>query len=528
MSTSHLNRLFHLGLLVILLTGCGMFKPKPTITSMVPPLVNPVPFEPKNFKIVDCPKEMMPTDMDIPRDMAPKIQCANLAVPLDRQRADSPKIEIAIAIVKTASDAPKPDPILVVIGNPGYGLIIANALPFLMRDLFEQRDFIVVDQRGTGFANPSFECEELSSLESITVEGNASLQEVVDRHVEASKTCANRIRSEAVDLTQYTTATFAADMEDVRQALGISQWNIYTLLDGSRLALTMMRDYPQGIRSVVMDSAVPLQANPVVEMGNNALLALDSFFQRCAEDEQCNDTYPHLKDTFYKLLDKIDIEPISIDVSNLDTGNRYTVELNSERLITFMLNQLNAVESNDTLPEIPRMINQLMNGETEAAARLMARPDQRLPTSAMGQWLACNEEISYNTLDQAKSANGNIGKYLLQYFNSQAEGNFKACEPWKAPGTPDYENMPVSSSIPSLLLTGEFAWTESPVWAEQTAKTLFNSTVVIFSGAGQAVTAAQPSMECSQKIITAFINTPTKKTDTTCATINRFRWITLR
>jgi pimeloyl-ACP methyl ester carboxylesterase len=41
--------------------------------------------------------------------------------------------------------------------------------------------------------------------------------------------------------------------------LGIREWNDYGVSYGSDLALQLLRDHPDGIRSVVADSVVPPQ-----------------------------------------------------------------------------------------------------------------------------------------------------------------------------------------------------------------------------------------------------------------------------
>jgi pimeloyl-ACP methyl ester carboxylesterase len=355
------------------------------------------------------------------------------------------------------------------------------------------------------------------------------MKEANDKLLEASQSCANTIMASGANLSAYSTAAMAADMEALRQALGVSKWNIFTMSDGSLLALEMMRDYPQGIRSVVMDSVVPPQANPALEWGSNALAGLDRFFQRCAENDNCNQAYPQVKETFYNLLDQIDTQPIQVDVSDLNSGKQNKVVLDSEKMLTFLLDMLLEVDGSQNLAEVPRMIYQLRGGKTEAIARLMGNSyPNNLPRTAMRLWLDCSEDMSFITLDQVKQANASVGQHLEQYFNTQEEGSFNACEPWKAAKAAEYVNLPISSSIPALLLTGEFDWAEPPAWAEQTAKNLSNSTVVVFSGAGQIVYASNQWSDCSHKIVDAFIETPNTKPDTSCATkTSKITWITL-
>ena len=47
------------------------------------------------------------------------------------------------------------------------------------------------------------------------------------------------------------------DLTDLRHVLGIKQWNLHGVSYGTRLALSVMRDAPEGVRSVILDSPYP-------------------------------------------------------------------------------------------------------------------------------------------------------------------------------------------------------------------------------------------------------------------------------
>ncbi|TVR87244.1 MAG: alpha/beta fold hydrolase [Saprospirales bacterium] len=56
-----------------------------------------------------------------------------------------------------------------------------------------------------------------------------------------------------VDLNHYNNRTIVQDLEDLRKSLGVEEWNLLGISYGTRLAQTYMRDYPEGLRSVVLD-----------------------------------------------------------------------------------------------------------------------------------------------------------------------------------------------------------------------------------------------------------------------------------
>ena len=95
----------------------------------------------------------------------------------------------------------------------------------------------------------------------------------------------HRLIREGANFDVYDSAASAADLEDLRRALGYEEWNLLGISYGTRLALTTMRDHPQGLRSVVLDSAYPPQVNIVTETPANLARAMETFFNACAEDD---------------------------------------------------------------------------------------------------------------------------------------------------------------------------------------------------------------------------------------------------
>jgi hypothetical protein len=75
-----------------------------------------------------------------------------VVVPEDRRSDPSDTIQIAVAVYRSTSDAPKSDPILYLQGGPGDAAIgwSARAYTSVIAPV-EQRDFIVFDPRRGSF-----------------------------------------------------------------------------------------------------------------------------------------------------------------------------------------------------------------------------------------------------------------------------------------------------------------------------------------------------------------------------------------
>jgi pimeloyl-ACP methyl ester carboxylesterase len=175
------------------------------------------------------------------------VQCGYLSVPEDHTRPQGSKIRLAIAIFKSASAHPKPDPVVYLQGGPGGPLVDALGPSFTSNSLAAwpgDRDLILLDQRGTGNSQPSLACPELTTMAHA-------------RFVEAMRACHDRLVREGINLNDYTTLQSTGDVHDLVQALGYRQANLYSISYGTRLALTVMRLSPSDVRSVVLDSVFP-------------------------------------------------------------------------------------------------------------------------------------------------------------------------------------------------------------------------------------------------------------------------------
>lgn len=185
-----------------------------------------------------------------------RVECGFLAVPENRTRPDSRTIRLAVAILKSRSENPAPDPIVYLAGGPGASALLEKPLGWWLDSPFpDNRDFILFEQRGTRFSEPFLNCPEEDTAAILDPgENNGS-------YLNAALQCRDRLLSQGVDLTAYNSVASAADLEDLRAVLGYAEWNLYGVSYGTRLALSAMRDNPAGIRSVILDSTLPLQAN---------------------------------------------------------------------------------------------------------------------------------------------------------------------------------------------------------------------------------------------------------------------------
>ncbi len=472
--------------------------PSPTIA----PTSTPAPVAAK-YEKAECRFEMPATA---------KAECGFLTVPEDRSNPGGKTIRLHVAVFKSTADKPAPDPIVYLEGGPGGSPLKTASLVFDSKfaTFLDTRDFIMFDQRGTGFSEPALNCPEMIKLQYDTLEQDIRIAEGTRLSTEAMMKCHDRMEKEGVNLAAYTSAANAADLEDLRIALGYKTWNLYGISYGTRLALTTMRDHPQGIRSVILDSSYPLQANLFIDLPVSAERAFTTLFEGCAADQACNQAYPDLKGAFYKLVDKLNEKPIIEPVTNPLNGERHKILLNGDSLISTLFQ---GMYSTEVIPLLPRVIyNGLEGTDYSLLARIaflnLAQAD--FISNGMYYSVQCAEEFPFTSREELIAADQ---AYPQQHDVFDGESFYTLCSQWGAGSAAPIENQPVQSDIPTLVLAGQYDPVTPPDYNKQVAQSLSKSYLFEFPGLGHGVSI---SGDCPLGITKAFLETPERQPESDC------------
>jgi len=447
-----------------------------------------------------------------------KIECGYLVVLEDRARPDGPTIRLAVAIVKSHSPTPAHDPLVYLSGGPGTRTL--QFLPALLPqfDLFlATRDVIFFDQRGVGFSQPALECPELNGAAHLVVSSDLSHEALSALMAEAIRQCRDRLTSQGVNLSAYTSAQSAADLNDLRLALGYQAWNLYGISYGTRLALTAMRDHPEGLRSVILDSVAPPQVNLYLDATANADRAFNVLFEGCAADVVCNSLYPNLRTVFYDLAEHLDRQPVTVQVKHPVTGGSFDVPLTRYALVSAMFDALYSAQS---IKLLPGAIYDARDGDYTPLADLVAQSASVTDLFSLGMSLSveCNEEAPFASLDEVRAAKAiypNALRAATSPYWFVSEIGFSLCQEWGAASPAPIENEPVHSDIPTLVLAGEYDPVTPPAWGKQTAAHLSRSFFYEFPAIGHGV--VQGGL-CPTSIMTAFVRDPATAPDVSCIT----------
>ena len=317
-----------------------------------------------------------------------------LKVPENRQNPQSKTIKLPVYIFKSRSKNPKKDPIIYTVGGPG-STTMPSAQYMNYYKYLDDRDFILIEQRGNYYAKPHLGCPEWakatrqSNLPDVDPATADALFE------QAARTCREILVKKGIDLNGYNTNEIAADINDLVKVLDIAQYNLLTISYSTKIAQVLMRDYPERIRSVVMDSPLPLEVSYDEESVHNLLEALDKLFADCAADQACNTAFPNLRQRFLEYLKEKTRSPLKVSIEHPQNGQTETFYLKGEDLITVFTSA-----STDEVENIPLEIHKLLTGDLSTVKERLAALFQA-PGKGAGRGMRlsvwCAEEYPFNS-----------------------------------------------------------------------------------------------------------------------------------
>jgi pimeloyl-ACP methyl ester carboxylesterase len=299
----------------------------------------------------------------------------------------------------------------------------------------------------------------------------------------------------------------------LRLALGVAQLNLFGGSYGTRLALTVLRDFPQAVRSAVLSSVLPLQADV---LGGRALAfndALETLFTTCAADAVCNGAFPDLRSSFSAAAAQLDAAPVTVRVRSLTGDQIYPVQIDGQafaRAIYFML----LIPS--FVPFTPALIDNAANGEYAALTIPYAFffGTSEGISQGMSNSVNCSDEFAFVSEQDVQAVQGQILPELRAETQVAFDFAKAQCAIWNVPPSPAIENQPVVSDVPTVILSGQFDPITPVSYGQESGRTLGHSTVVELLGLSHDPVSASP---CGATIVESFLQNPAATLDTSCA-----------
>lgn len=473
--------------------------------------------------LIDVP---CPYAVEVVAAFGTALECSVLTAPMVHGADDSP-VSLSVARIRSNSETPVTTPLVMLLGGPGQE--VESILPLFAidgeqsyRPLLQRQDVILIDQRGVGYSKPSLACP-FDAVGGVRVPvQRVEVKDILPAFAE----CAAGMHTSGINLEAFDSVQSAADVDLLRQALGFEQIDLLGTSYGTRLALTVVRDFPGTVRSAILESPEPLQANLV---GGQIIAfdqALSSIVEQCEREEPCAARYPDLNGTFATAVDALNAEPLAVSVNNLATGAAEEVIVDGT-IFTVMV--YFATFSAPLVPLVPALIDGIRTGENVVLENIAP---VTLDTSAglslgASYVINCNDELSFTNAEEVRNLVAAVGvrPQIADGSFAGAFQTFDICAEFSVLPAESFENQPVASDVPVLILGGAFDPITPPSYAELALETLPNGVSVTFANGSHAPLST--SGPCGFGIVSSFLDDPAAKVDASCASVSQVEFVIL-
>ena len=192
-----------------------------------------------------------------------EVLIGTLEVPANRENSDSRTMSLAYKVLKAKNKDSQKSPIVYLQGGPGGPTLIMENF-WKNHPLRNDRDIILMDQRGTGLSEAV--CVESGEDAISILRKNLNKEEEFLALTKLMEDCKNSLSQKDIDFSEFSSKEIAADFEDLRKELGYNTWNLFGGSYGSRLGLTLMRDYPNSVKSALLFSVFAPENNLLTDL----------------------------------------------------------------------------------------------------------------------------------------------------------------------------------------------------------------------------------------------------------------------
>ena len=209
------------------------------------------------------------------------------------------------------------DPVIYLGGGPG---VMATAYVKRLKDhgLVKHRDLYFLEQRGVGMSAEF--CRFYNTRKPAAADVKTFKAALEAEHTDLID-CAENAARAGVDLRGYNTIENARDVKALRRALKIKTWNVWGISYGSILGQAYLKQDAAGVRAIVLDGVVPLdarneeQAWRTPHFYDRSLKKLDKL---CQAQPSCAERYPDLGQRIRRAITSVTGKPIVVAVKETE------------------------------------------------------------------------------------------------------------------------------------------------------------------------------------------------------------------
>ncbi len=462
-----------------------------------------------------------------------RFDCGYVVVPENAAAPAGRRVKLGFLRLQARSpgSAAKAPPVFMLAGGPGSSLIQPLAFGLfsapLLGPLLDDRDVIILDQRGTAHTRPHLDCPEVYGLawpaysQGLREDAAAALQRRVLQR------CIDGLRAQGIGLAHYNSVAIAADIDAARRALGYGRIVLYGASFGAQIAQHAMRDFPGMLDAVILDGTNSLSRRSWVE--DRALdieFSMKHLDALCREDARCRQAYdlPALVERAIALFDAGPIAATFTDPKQ--PGVTLPIELRR----TDLLSTIYGMQGDKIgVMSLPALLDGLVrDGRSSMAAtlgqikgqQLLAQRGATAGGTAILMYLAvvCSDD-PVRSVDELVTQ-GVRSRYARLTGQMFAQEMVDLCATIAVPELPASTDVDVSNEVPTLILSGGLDAATPTFRSEVVAKSLPRARLVVFP-AGTHVQLGAINL-CAARIATAFVRDPGAPLPLECVKESRF------
>jgi pimeloyl-ACP methyl ester carboxylesterase len=431
-------------------------------------------------------------------DSSFKTKCGYLIVPENRYKSNSRMIKLPFILVESKNPNKKKDPILYTAGGPGNSSL-GWAIGATKNDFIKERDCIAIEQRGTKYALPHLRTFELDTSIKESYRKNLNKDSMV---LEGVKRYKKNLESRGIDLAGYNTDATVSDIYDLLTALKVDSVNLFGGSYSGGLMTAVLQKYPSMVRSLVLDSPLPIFTPIDEDEPANFNEALSVLFRHIEQDSTNKLLYSNLQQRFLQYFNGITGKTFYLPYLENGAKDSISVAYTKNELLAEIMN---AMSADTKRKDVAYIITEMISGRHSPYVKDFLDNLFRKNQAPDGMRISvyCADESTYHSEAVIQQLYKSY-PYLAGYHINDVYKSM--CDCWKVPPVNPVTKQPYYSTKPVLLGDGEMDPNCRPLYMRLINHYMPNGQSFLFMNRGHGIGGKDWNGMVQQ-----FLNNPYKK-----------------
>ncbi|MBE9661957.1 alpha/beta fold hydrolase [Mucilaginibacter myungsuensis] len=412
-------------------------------------------------------------------DSSFKTRCGYLIVPENRNKRNAKIVKLPFIVVESKNPNKKKDPVLFTAGGPGNSSL-SWALNITKDELINKRDFIAFEQRGTRYAIPNLRVLDLDVAIKESYRKNLNKDSMLIVGITKYK---KTLEQKGIDLSGYNSDETVSDIHDLLTVLKIDSVNLLGGSYSGALMTAVLQKDPSRIRSLVLDSPLPMFAAIDEDEPANFNAALQELFRRVGRDSADQQRYGNMYQRFLTYFNGITSKTFYLSYLEKGTTDSLKIAYTKNELL---MEVLDALSDQNKRKDLAAIVNQMIAGNHAPYVKHYLDELFRRNSAPDGMRIAvsCGDQSAYHSKEVVQDLY-KAYPYLTNFRIHDVPQIM--CDCWKVPPTKPSTKLPYYSLKPALLGDGALDPNCSPLYLSRLKHYMPNAQTFLFTQKGHGV-----------------------------------------